>query len=81
MLKRVDVAVYDAMKAGEDVETGVFVLGLAEEGVGYAMDENNASLVSSDMQAAVETARQQIIDGDLTVVAYYENDSCPALDF
>jgi basic membrane protein A len=81
MLKRVDVAVYDAMMAGENLETGVFTLGLAEEGVGYAMDENNADLVSGEMQAAVEDARQKIIDGELKVVSYYENDSCPALDF
>ena len=81
MLKRVDVAVYDAMKAGDGVETGVFTLGLAEEGVGYAMDDNNAALVSDDMKKIVDGARQQIIDGDLEVVAYYTNDSCPALDF
>ena len=81
MLKRVDVAVYDAMKAGTDVETGVFTMGLAEEGVGYAMDDNNAPLVTAEMQAKVDEARQQIIDGSLNVVAYYENDSCPALDF
>ena len=81
MLKRVDVAVYDAMAAGENVETGVFTLGLAEDGVGYAMDDNNASLVTDDMKAKVDEARQKIIDGELNVVAYYENDSCPALDF
>ena len=81
MLKRVDVAVYDAMKAGADLETGVFTLGLAEEGVGYAMDENNASLVNAEMQAAVDAAREQIIKGDIEVVSYYDNDSCPALDF
>ena len=81
MLKRVDVAVYEAMKAGEDVETGVFVMGLSEDGVGYAMDENNAPLVSDDMKAAVDKARQDIIDGNVTVVSYYENDSCPALQF
>ena len=81
MLKRVDVAVYDAMMAGENLETGVFTLGLAEEGVGYAIDENNADLVTGEMQAAVEDARQKIIDGELKVVSYYENDSCPALDF
>ncbi|MCR9124603.1 MAG: BMP family ABC transporter substrate-binding protein [Rhodobacteraceae bacterium] len=81
MLKRVDVAVYDAMKAGEAVETGVFVLGLAEEGVGYALDENNASLVSAEMQAMVDEARAKIISGELEVAAYYTNDSCPALDF
>jgi basic membrane protein A len=81
MLKRVDVAVYDAMMAGENIETGVFTLGLAEEGVGYAMDENNAALVTDEMRAAVEEARQKIIDGELKVASYYETDSCPALDF
>ncbi len=81
MLKRVDVAVYDAMKAGADVETGVFVLGLAEEGVGYALDDNNASLVTDDMKIAADAARQKIIDGELSVVSYYDNDSCPALSF
>ena len=81
MLKRVDVAVYDAMKAGEGLETGVFAWGLAQNGVGYAMDDNNASLVSDEMKAAVEDARQKIIDGEIEVAAYYTNDSCPALDF
>ncbi len=82
MLKRVDVAVYDSMKAGTEMETGGFTtLGLAEDGVGVAMDENNADLVSAEMKTAVEEARQKIIDGDLEVVAYYANDSCPALDF
>ena len=81
MLKRVDVAVYEAMKAGEAVETGVFNMGLAEDGVGYALDENNAALITDEMKAAVDTARQQIIDGSLNVVSYYENDSCPVLKF
>ena len=81
MLKRVDVAVYDALKAGEAVETGVFTLGLAEEGVGVAMDEHNAALVTDEMKSAVDEARAKIISGELEVVAYYANDSCPALDF
>ncbi|SDI29796.1 BMP family lipoprotein [Lutimaribacter saemankumensis] len=81
MLKRVDVAVYEAMKAGEDLETGVVTLGLSENGVGYALDENNAALVSDEMKAAVDEARQKIIDGEINVVSYYENDSCPALTF
>ena len=81
MLKRVDVAVYDALKAGTDVETGVFTLGLAEDGVGYALDENNASLISEEMKAAVDAAREQIMSGDTKVASYYDNDSCPALDF
>lgn len=82
MLKRVDVAVYDAMMAGEDLETGGFLtLGLAENGVGYALDEFNAPLVTDEMREAVDAARQDIIDGELEVVAYYSNDSCPVLDF
>ncbi|MFP4275099.1 MAG: BMP family protein [Paracoccaceae bacterium] len=81
MLKRVDVAVYDAMMAGPDLETGVKVLGLAEQGVGYALDEHNASLVSDEMKAAVDEARQQIIDGEITVHDYSSDDSCPALTF
>ena len=81
MLKRVDVAVYEAMKAGENVETGVFTMGLSDEGVGYALDDNNAPLITAEMQAMVDEARQKIIDGDLEVTAYYTNDSCPVLDF
>ncbi|NOE19843.1 MULTISPECIES: BMP family protein [Ruegeria] len=81
MLKRVDVAVYEAMKAGENVETGVFIMGLAEDGVGVAMDENNKELVSVRMSDAVDEARKAIINGEINVVSYYENDSCPALQF
>jgi basic membrane protein A len=81
MLKRVDVAVYDSMSAGADLETGVKVLGLAENGVGYALDQNNAELVGAEMQAAVDEARQRIIDGEITVHDYTSDDSCPALSF
>ena len=58
MLKRVDVAVYNAFKDVQDGNwsTGFNVLGLAEGGVGYAMDSNNDSLVDADMKAAVEAA-------------------------
>ncbi|MEO0380268.1 MAG: BMP family ABC transporter substrate-binding protein [Pseudomonadota bacterium] len=82
MLKRVDVAVYDSMTAGEGMETGGFtILGLAEDGVGVALDEHNDALVTDEMEAAVAEAREKIISGDLEVVAYFANDSCPVLDF
>ena len=82
MLKRVDVAVYNSMMAGADLETGGFTtLGLAEEGVGWAYDEYNAPLISDEMKAAVDDARAKIISGELEVVSYYANDSCPAYDF
>lgn len=81
MLKRVDVAVYEMMKAGENLKPGYQVLSLANDGVGYAMDENNASLVSAEMQSVVETAKASIIAGDLVVHDYTSDDSCPALSF
>ncbi|GGB10800.1 BMP family lipoprotein [Allosediminivita pacifica] len=81
MLKRVDVAVADAMEAGADLETGVQVLGLAEDGVGYAVDEYNESLITEEMAAAVEEAKAQIISGEIEVHDYTSDDSCPVLDF
>ncbi|WP_417206164.1 BMP family lipoprotein [Antarctobacter sp.] len=81
MLKRVDVAVFDAMSAGADLETGVIALGLANNGVGYALDDNNAELVSPEMKAAVDAAREQIIAGDISVHDYSADDSCPVLNF
>lgn len=82
MLKRVDVAVYNSMSAGEAMETGGFtILGLAEDGVGWADDEYNAPLISDDMRTAANDARAKIISGDIEVVSYFANDSCPALDF
>ena len=82
MLKRVDVAVYESMKAGDDLEGGkVEILGLADNGVGYAMDEYNAELISDEMSKAAEKAKAEIIAGDLTVHDYTSDDSCPALSF
>ncbi|OSQ52504.1 BMP family lipoprotein [Marivita geojedonensis] len=81
MMKRVDNAVYDAMKAGTDLETGINVMGIANGGIGYALDEYNASLVSAEMQAAVDEASAKIASGELTVHDYMSDDSCPALSF
>ena len=79
MLKRVDVAVYDAFMAAKEgkFETGINVLGLKEGGVDYAMDDNNKDLVSDDMKAAVEAAKADIIDGKVEVHDYMSDESCP----
>ena len=77
MLKRVDVAVHDAFTTGEDVATGVHVFGLAEDGVGYALDDNNAALITAEMQAAVETARAAIIAGEIVVHNFTTDGTCP----
>lgn len=81
MLKRVDNAVYEAFTQGEALETGFNVMGVSNEGVGYALDEFNADLVSADMQAAVDAAAADIASGALAVHDYTSDESCPALDF
>jgi len=81
MMKRVDNAVFTAFSDGPGLETGFQVQGLANEGVGYAMDENNAPLVSEEMVAKVEAAKASIIAGDLMVHDYMSDETCPALSF
>jgi len=81
MLKRVDNAVYDAFSQGDALETGNFQMGVANGGVGYALDEFNASLVSADMQSAVDAAAAAMTAGTLSVHDYTSDESCPALSF
>ena len=81
MMKRVDNAVYDAFNAGMDLEPGFNVMDLSNGGVGYALDEFNAELISDEMKAAVDEAQAQIVAGEIDVVNYNEAESCPVLDF
>jgi len=81
MMKRVDNAVYQAFKDGPGMEKGFSVMGIANGGVGYAMDEFNAPLVNDEMKAAVDEAAGKIADGSLAVHDYMSDDSCPALSF
>ncbi|WP_413872292.1 BMP family lipoprotein, partial [Albidovulum sp.] len=81
MVKRVDNAVYEAFKEGAEMTTGVNVMGLANDGVGYAMDENNASLVTDDMKAKVEEAAAKIKSGEIAVHDYMSDNACPAATF
>ena len=78
MLKRVDVAAYNVYKTAQDDSwaAGIQVLGLAEDGVGWALDENNESLISAEMREAVASARAGIIDGSIPVHNYSDNNSC-----
>jgi basic membrane protein A and related proteins len=78
MLKRVDVAVYNVMKDGVDgFKPGIHALGLAQDGVGYALDDNNKALVSADMQAKVDAAKADIIAGKIAVHDYMADNKCP----
>ncbi len=79
MLKRVDVAVYNAFMdvKNDKWTTGFNVLGLKEGGVGYAVDEHNMKLISDDMKAAVSKAESDIKSGALSVHNYMSDNSCP----
>ncbi|WBU64537.1 BMP family lipoprotein [Paracoccus aerodenitrificans] len=77
VVKNADVAVYDAFIAGEAVEPGIKVWDVASEGVGVAMDENNAELVTDEMQAAVDEARAKITSGEIEVHDYMTDNTCP----
>ncbi|MEO0829434.1 MAG: BMP family ABC transporter substrate-binding protein [Pseudomonadota bacterium] len=77
MMKRVDNAVFEAFSDGPGLETGFRVMGLSNDGVGYAMDEHNASLVSDDMKAAVDAAAAKIVAGDIAVHDYMSDNTCP----
>jgi len=81
MLKRVDNAVYESFKEGADLKTGINVMDLAAGGVDYAMDDNNAPLVTDDMKAKVEAAKAGIISGEIKVHDYMSDNTCPAATF
>lgn len=79
MMKRVDVATYEAFKSFSDgtYKVDYTKLGVAEEGVGPAFDDNNASLVTPEMKAAVDEATAKIISGEIKVHDFRSDGACP----
>ena len=73
-----DVAVYgtfqDAMNG--TWEPGAKVLGIADEGVGWVLDENNRSLVTPEDEARMEEIMQGIVAGEVEVPNYLESGGC-----
>ena len=69
MVKRVDNAVYDAVK--EVLENrfvgGFHTFGLDKDGVAYAVDEHNKALIPPDVIQKAEEARSKIVAGDIKV--------------
>jgi len=72
MLKRVDVAAYNAAfdVADDAFEPGTIVLGLAEGGVGYAMDVNNEALIPAGLLAELAVIGDMIVSGQLVVQGF-----------
>jgi basic membrane protein A and related proteins len=79
MMKRVDVAVYNAFTEGPDLTTGFNVMDLENGGIDYALDDNNASVFTAEIKAAVDDAKAKIIAGDIKVVDYMADNSCPVM--
>jgi len=69
MVKRVDNAVYNIVQEvyNHRFSPGLHVFGLDKDGVGYAMDENNRSLISPEAIQQVEEAKKKIVAGEIKV--------------
>ncbi len=78
MVKRVDVAAYNVLKSVKEgtFKPGVQVLGLKENGVGWALDKYNEKLITPAMKKAVDQARDDIIAGKIKVHDYMSDNSC-----
>ncbi|QRZ13422.1 BMP family ABC transporter substrate-binding protein [Paracoccus methylovorus] len=77
MVKGVDNSVYEAFKAGADVEPGVRIMDLISGGVSLAMDDNNKPLISDEIAAAIDAATKGIESGEIKVHDYMTDNSCP----
>ena len=79
MVKRVDLAVYNAFAdaKADKFTAGLNVLGVKEDGVGWAHDDNNKAMITPEMQAAVDKAKADIIAGTVKVHDYMSDNSCP----
>jgi basic membrane protein A len=78
-LKHVDVATYKSFMDAKNGawKAGIQSLGLKEDGVGYAMDDNNKDLVSADAKTAADAAAADIISGKIEVHDYMADNKCP----
>ena len=72
MVKRVDLAVFEAFKTAKDGtwKPGVQKLGVAEDAVGYSLDQYNRSLITPEMERRLQQARADIVAGKIKVTDY-----------
>lgn len=72
MVKRIDAAIFEALKEAKTGhwDPGILNLGLKEKGLDYAVDKHNKALLDETIINVVENARQQIIDGSIVVRMY-----------
>lgn len=79
MLKRVDTATYKTFMDARDGkwQAGILNLGLAEDGVAWALDENNRALITPEMKEAADKAAEAIKAGTIKVHDYRADNKCP----
>jgi basic membrane protein A len=72
--KRVDVAVYTVFMEVKNGtwKPGTKVLGLAQDGVGFTIDEYNRKLITPEMEKRLDQAKADIISGKIVVPEYKE---------
>lgn len=77
--KRLDNAVYDSFKSAQEgaFKPGIRVLGLAEGGMDWVLDENNKDLITPEMKAAADAAATGISDGSVHVHDVVSEGACP----
>jgi basic membrane protein A len=74
MIKKVEVGVYETVKAWRDgtLKGGISELGLDKDGVGYVYDEHNKNLISPETIKKVEELKRKIISGEIKVPSVKE---------
>lgn len=79
MVKRVDLAIYDAFMQQKNGtwKPGVTYKGLKEGGVDWVVDKDNRKLVTPEMEKRVNEAKANIINGKIKVQDYRLTNSCP----
>jgi basic membrane protein A len=79
MVKHVEVVVFEALAAALDGDwkPGILSLGLAEDRVDWTLDDFNRDLITPAMKDAADAARNDIINGRITIHDYMQNGTCP----
>ena len=79
MVKRVDLAIYDAFTQVKNGtwKAGVTYRGLKDGGVDWALDKDNRAVVTPEIEKKVNEAKTNIINGKIKVIDYRAASSCP----
>ena len=69
MVKRIDVAVFEAIKRVKDGKFvgGIYDFGLEQNGVSYVYDDHNRSLIPAAVVERVEALKKEVIAGRIVV--------------